>query len=146
MPNFRITSRASAKSRSSPAASSKKSLPPRRNPHELHARMTTKPRVLLLSASSGAGHVRASQALEKAFAARGDCVVEHVDVIQHVSKMFQRLYDKAYISMVRRAPELMGLLYNSTDHPWQRMRQRLVVDRLNTRPMIQLLKRAQPDL
>ncbi len=105
-----------------------------------------KPRVLLLSASSGAGHVRASQALEKAFAARGDCIVEHVDVIQYVSKVFQRLYDKAYISMVRRAPELMGLLYNSTDHPWEKMRQRLVVDRLNTRPMIQLLKRAQPDL
>lgn len=108
--------------------------------------MSQKPRVLLLSASSGAGHVRAAQALEKAFTSRGDCIVEHVDVIQHVSKVFQRLYDKAYISMVRRAPELMGLLYNSTDHPWEKMRQRLVVDRLNTRPMIKLLKRAQPDL
>jgi len=108
--------------------------------------MPDKPRVLLLSASSGAGHVRASQALEKAFAARGDSIVEHVDVIHYVSKVFQRLYDKAYISMVRRAPELMGLLYNSTDQPWQKMRQRLVVDRLNTRPMIKLLKRAQPDL
>ena len=30
--------------------------------------MTRKPRVLLLSASSGAGHVRAAQALQKAFA------------------------------------------------------------------------------
>lgn len=82
--------------------------------------MNNKPRVLLLSASSGAGHVRASEALERAFAARGDCVVEHVDVIHHVSKVFQRLYDKAYISMVRRAPELMGLLYNTTDHPWEK--------------------------
>jgi len=37
--------------------------------------MTAKPRVLLLSASSGAGHVRAVQALEKAFSARGDCLI-----------------------------------------------------------------------
>jgi processive 1,2-diacylglycerol beta-glucosyltransferase len=108
--------------------------------------MTTKPRVLLLSASSGAGHVRAAQALEKAFTARGDCLVEHVDVIHHVSKVFQRLYDKTYISMIRRAPELMGLLYKRTDNPWEKMRRRLAVDRLNTQPMIRMLKRVQPDL
>jgi len=107
--------------------------------------MKSKPRVLLLSASSGAGHVRASQALEKAFAARGDCAVEHIDAIQHVSKLFQSAYDKAYISMVRRAPELMGVLYERTDQPWQHSR-RLALDRLNTAPMIRLLKRAQPDL
>src|SRR6184192_948300 len=108
--------------------------------------MNEKPRVLLLSASSGAGHVRAAQALEKAFASRGDCAVEHVDVIQHVSRVFQRVYDKAYISMVRRAPELMGVLYDRTDRPWEKMRGRLFVDRLNTQPMIRMLKRVQPDL
>ena len=108
--------------------------------------MNEKPRVLLLSASSGAGHVRAAQALEKAFAARGDCFVEHVDVIQYVSKVFQRLYDKTYINMVRRAPELMGVLYNRTDKPWEQMRRRLAIDRLNTQPMIRMLKRVQPDL
>lgn len=108
--------------------------------------MKTKPRVLLLSATSGAGHVRAAQALEKAFLARGDCAVEHIDALQHVSKFFQRVYDKAYISMVRRAPELMGLLYDRTDQPWLHPRRRLALDRLNTGPMIRLLKRVQPDL
>ena len=108
--------------------------------------MKTKPRVLLLSATSGAGHVRAAQALEKAFLARGDCLVEHIDALQHVSKLFQRIYDKAYISMVRRAPELMGVLYDRTDQPWHHPRRRLAMDRLNTGPMIRLLKRIQPDL
>jgi processive 1,2-diacylglycerol beta-glucosyltransferase len=108
--------------------------------------MKSKPRVLLLSASSGAGHVRAAQALEKAFAARGDCVVEHIDAIRYVSKLFQRVYDKAYIAMVRRAPELMGVLYDRTDQPWNHPRRRLAMDRLNTQPMIRMLKRMQPDL
>src|SRR5215475_4928954 len=107
---------------------------------------TRKPRVLLLSASSGAGHVRAAQALEKAFAARGDCVVEHIDAIAYVSKFFQNLYDKTYISMVRNAPELMGVLYERTDQPWQHPRRRLALDRLNAQPMIRMLKRVQPDL
>jgi processive 1,2-diacylglycerol beta-glucosyltransferase len=108
--------------------------------------MSAQPRVLVLSASSGAGHVRAAQALEKAFTARGDCAVEHVDALQYVSKLFQRIYDKTYIAMVRRAPELMGVLYERTDQPWHRPRQRLALDRLNTQPMIRMLKRVQPDL
>src|SRR5438477_5393667 len=108
--------------------------------------MKTKPRVLLLSATSGAGHVRAAQALEKAFLARGDCAVEHIDALQYVSRLFQRVYDKAYISMVRHAPELMGVLYERTDQPWHHPRRRLALDRLNTGPMIRLLKRIQPDL
>jgi processive 1,2-diacylglycerol beta-glucosyltransferase len=108
--------------------------------------MKTKPRVLLLSATSGAGHVRAAQALEKAFLARGDCVAEHIDALQYVSKLFQRVYDRAYIAMVRRAPQLMGVLYDSTDQPWHHPRRRLALDRLNTGPMIRLLKRMQPDL
>jgi len=108
--------------------------------------MKSKPRVLLLSASSGAGHVRAAQALEKAFDARGDCVVEQIDAMEYASKLFQRIYDKTYISIVRRAPNLMGVLYDRTDQPWQRMKRRLVFDRLNTAPMVRLLKRVQPDL
>ena len=108
--------------------------------------MKTRPRVLLLSATSGAGHVRAAQALEKAFQARGDCAVEHIDALQYVSKLFQRIYDKAYISMVQHAPEWMGMLYDKTDQPWQHPRRRLALDRLNTGPMIRLLERTQPDL
>src|SRR6267142_1472856 len=108
--------------------------------------MKTKPRVLLLSATSGAGHVRAAQALEKAFSERGDCLVEHIDALQYVSKLFQRVYDKTYISMVQRAPDLMGVLYERTDQPWQHPRRRLALDRLNAQPMIRLLKRVQPDL
>ena len=72
--------------------------------------------------------------------------MEHIDALQHVSKLFQRIYDQAYISMVRRAPELMGVLYERTDQPWLHARRRLALDRLNTAPMIRLLKRIQPDL
>ena len=105
-----------------------------------------KPRVLILSASSGAGHVRAGQALEKAFQAQGNCEVAHIDSLHYVSKLFQRIYDKAYIRMVNRAPDLMGLLYQQTDKPWSHLRERLAMDRLNTQPMIRMLKKVQPDL
>ena len=108
--------------------------------------MKAKPRVLLLSASSGAGHVRAAEALEKVFSARDDCIVEHIDAIQYVSKILQGIYDKAYISMARRAPELLGMLYDRMDQPWNNMRPRLTMDLLNAQPMIRMLRRMQPDL
>ncbi len=103
-------------------------------------------RVLILSASSGAGHVRAAQALEKAFAASGECAVEHIDALDYTTKLFQKIYNDTYIALVRHAPDLMGLLYNRLDDPWRHRARRLALDRLNARPMIRLLERAQPDL
>jgi processive 1,2-diacylglycerol beta-glucosyltransferase len=41
---------------------------------------------------------------------------------------------------------LMGVLYDRTDQPWNHPRRRLAMDRLNTQPMIRMLKRMQPDL
>ena len=105
-----------------------------------------RPRILLLSASSGAGHVRAGEALAQAFGAHGSCSVEHVDSLQYVSKLFQRIYNDAYIAMVQRAPELMGLLYKRMDQPWHLPKRRLAFDRFNAQPMIRLLQKVQPDL
>lgn len=103
-------------------------------------------RVLIVSASAGAGHVRAAQALEKAFAARGDCRVEHIDAVQYSSRLLRKTYDKAYLGLVRRAPEVLALLYKRLDRPWHHQGRRLALDRINTAPMVRLLKRVQPDL
>jgi processive 1,2-diacylglycerol beta-glucosyltransferase len=102
--------------------------------------------VLILSASAGAGHVRAAQALEKAFVARGDCAVEHIDAVDYSSKLLRKTYDKAYLGLVRRAPDVVGLLYRRLDQPWRHLRRRLALDRLNTHRMIRMLKSVQPDL
>ncbi|MFZ0036733.1 MAG: glycosyltransferase [Candidatus Acidiferrales bacterium] len=105
-----------------------------------------KPRVLILSASSGEGHVRAGKALAKAFGARNDCVVEHIDALDYTSKSFQKIYDDAYIKLVRRAPGMLGWFFSHIDRPWRHQGRRLALDRLNTQPMIRLLKRIQPDV
>jgi processive 1,2-diacylglycerol beta-glucosyltransferase len=104
-------------------------------------------KVLILSASAGAGHVRAAQALEKAFlqsaAARE---VLHVDALDYTNKVFRHLYSKAYLDMVNRMPEAMGWLYDHLDKPWKNERRRLAFDALNTRPLVKLLKEYRPDV
>ena len=70
-------------------------------------------KVLLLSASSGAGHIRAAQALERALLDAGAASdVRHVDTLDYTTKMFRNLYSKAYINTVNKAPEVLGWLYD----------------------------------
>jgi processive 1,2-diacylglycerol beta-glucosyltransferase len=104
-------------------------------------------KVLILSASSGAGHTRAAQALERAFAEAGAAgEVRHVDTLEYTNKIFRNLYSKAYIDMVNRAPGLLGWLYDQSDKPWKNERRRLAFDKLNTRPFVRMLGEYRPDV
>lgn len=104
-------------------------------------------KVLILSASVGAGHLRAADALEKAFRqANAAEEIRNIDVLQYTNALFRRLYGKAYIDMVGAMPEVLGWMYDSLDKPWQNERRRLALDRLNTQPLIKFLKSYQPDI
>jgi processive 1,2-diacylglycerol beta-glucosyltransferase len=104
-------------------------------------------RVLILSASAGAGHIRAAQALEKAFEQSGAVrEIRNIDVLDYTNKVFRHLYSKAYIDVVNRIPEVLGWLYDHFDKPWKNERRRLALDRLNTGPLIKLLKDYKPDI
>ena len=60
------------------------------------------PRVLVLSASVGAGHMRAAQAVELALRelAPPDSVVKNVDVLTLTNAPFRKLYGEAYLDLV----------------------------------------------
>jgi processive 1,2-diacylglycerol beta-glucosyltransferase len=101
--------------------------------------------VLVLSASAGAGHVRAAEALQRALAASGAVrEVRHVDVLQHTTKLFRRVYRQVYLDLVNRAPEVLGWLYDYLDTPWKHARLRLAFDKLSARPFVKLLEAARP--
>ena len=106
-------------------------------------------KVLLLSASAGAGHLRAAQALEKAFRVAdrsGQLEIKHLDVLDYTNKLFRHLYSKAYIDLVNKMPEVPGWIYDKLDKPWKNERRRLALDKLNTRPMVKLLREYKPDM
>src|SRR6266404_268780 len=108
-------------------------------------------KVLLLSASAGAGHVRAAEAIEKALKEKGEDKdgveeVRHLDVLQFTNKVFRHLYSKAYIDLVNKVPEVPGWIYDKLDTPWKNERRRLALDKLNTRPLVKLLREYRPDM
>lgn len=107
---------------------------------------TRSPRVLILSASVGAGHVRAAQALEAAFAA-GDFPGEarHLDVLRYTNQAFRTLYSQGYLELVDKAPDLLGWVYDRLDIPWKSHRLQQAFEQANLAPFVKLLTSLRPE-
>lgn len=106
-----------------------------------------KQRVLILSASAGAGHIRAADAIEKAYRLKGDKYEVYCeDALKYTNVAFRNFYSKAYIEMVNSLPNVLGLIYDYADKPWKDETRRLTIDRMNTRPLVRLLKKLKPDI
>ena len=107
----------------------------------------TQKRILILSASAGTGHVRAAQALEKICREHpGLGAVENIDSLQHSNPVFRRAYSNLYIQMIRKTPTMLGWWYDTTDEPWKTDGWRLVLDRLNTAPLVKKIREFKPDI
>ena len=103
--------------------------------------------VLILSASAGAGHVRAGEAIERAFLeTRGARTVTHLDTLLYTNPLFRRLYSKAYLETVNRMPEVLGWLYDWRDKPGRTDQVQLAFDKLNCGPFARMLEENQPEV
>ncbi|MBI2214517.1 MAG: glycosyltransferase [Acidobacteria bacterium] len=102
-------------------------------------------RILVFSASAGAGHTRAADALERAFrVVDPEAMVTHHDALESTNAAFRRLYANAYIEMVNRAPDVLGWLYDRLDEPWKNDKLRQAFERLNTRRLVRLMEELEP--
>jgi processive 1,2-diacylglycerol beta-glucosyltransferase len=106
-------------------------------------------RLLLLSVSAGAGHVRAAQALEAAAKlARPPITATHLDLLTLVPKDFKKLYGEQYIKLVEKLPQLWSFLYSKSDRPTRDSligRLKRAAEKLNTRKLDAELERLAPD-
>ena len=101
-------------------------------------------RILVLSASVGAGHLRAAQAVELALRQLApDATVLNVDVLSLTNPAFRRLYGKAYLDLVNRVPHVLGYFYDLMDRPVSSQRKgdrlRYIVEKLNMGPFLRFL-------
>ena len=101
-------------------------------------------RFLVLSASVGAGHLRAAEAVELALRELDPSAeVQNLDVLGLTNAAFRRLYGRAYLDLVNRAPHMLGYFYDLLDrrpsdqHRADRLR--LLVEKLNLRKFLKFL-------
>jgi processive 1,2-diacylglycerol beta-glucosyltransferase len=113
--------------------------------------MPRPPRLLVLSASVGAGHLRAAQAVELALKELSpEATVRNLDVLELTNAAFRRVYGKLYLDLVNSVPHLLGHIYDQMDKPRRansiRDRLRLELEKLNLGKLIKLLEEEEWDL
>lgn len=107
-----------------------------------------KQRILFLSVSAGAGHVRAANALN-AYASLDDRVESlHLDVMNYTPKIFRKIYADAYIYLVQTWPTIWGVTYQRTNQAspkalFQKLRR--FSERLNTQALLKAIREFAPD-
>src|SRR5712692_6148563 len=108
-------------------------------------------RILILSASVGAGHLRAAEAVELALKETlPDATIRNVDVLDMTNRLFKRIYGQFYLDLVNKAPHALGYFYDLLDQPQSpkkhRDRLRLYLEKLNLRSFVKFLKSEPWDL
>ena len=109
------------------------------------------PRILILSASVGAGHLRAAEAVEVALReTHPEATVANVDVLDMTNRLFRKLYGSLYIDLVNKAPHVLGYFYDMLDQGStgknRSDRFRLAVQKLNLGKFMRFLKSQPWDL
>jgi processive 1,2-diacylglycerol beta-glucosyltransferase len=112
----------------------------------------TNPRILLLSASVGSGHMRAAEAIRLALLRLcPQARVHAVDVLSMATIPFRYCYAQGYLEFIRHAPLFLSYIYNCMDRPdrmghpyWYELR--VWLEKKNLLPFVELLHAEPWDL
>ncbi|MBI4546765.1 MAG: glycosyltransferase [Ignavibacteriae bacterium] len=105
--------------------------------------------ILVLSATAGAGHVRAAEALvEASHLLSLPITIQHIDVLDYTSRPFKKLYSETYTLIVNNSPKLWGYLYKTTESKSLDRKKSFLMklfDSFNYQKFLQALNDHQPD-
>lgn len=107
-------------------------------------------KLLILSVSAGAGHVRAAQAIEAAACAAAPPLdATHLDLLSIAPAEFRKFYGAQYLKLVETLPQLWSYLYAKSDRPSHNSRLgdfKRAAEKFNLRKLDGEIARVQPDV
>lgn len=98
---------------------------------------------LILTASTGNGHISAAKALEQEYRSRG-LSVRCEDVLDFTPKGFKAWYRGGYELLVKRSPEVWGELYESSDKEGFPYEFQTVLDKTFCKPIELMIAEGRP--
>lgn len=109
--------------------------------------MAQKMKVVVLSASVGAGHVRAAEAVEAALRqTEAPVTIANYDALSFMPRAFRNVYSDGYFEMVKRAPQLLGWLYDATDKPFRKDRLQQKLEQAGAARLLKKIREFDPDV
>ena len=107
-----------------------------------------KPKLLMLYASAGAGHMQAAKALKAVCQEKQLADTEAIDILDYTPAYFRGLYKGSYLQIVKRIPELWGYLYDRSykfKKPTITTRLHHAVGNMHLAPLLKYVKDFKPD-
>ncbi len=106
-------------------------------------------KILLVSVSAGAGHIRAAEALRKtAEASFPSLSVTHIDMMNYVKTPFKHAFVDTYELMIKQVPGLFGYIYKKTNRTEKVEKYRDLtkyISRLNATAFYEYVQQENPD-
>lgn len=108
-------------------------------------------KILIIYATAGIGHKKASMAVKKALdeMAPKDTEVTMIDALDYTNKFFKWSYLQAYLFMVNKLPTFWGVMYYLTDNFFVNMivsRIRRLSNWMNSGKLIKYINETRPDV
>ncbi|MFH1613031.1 MAG: glycosyltransferase [bacterium] len=109
------------------------------------------PKILILSASIGSGHLRAAEAIELAIKGLNPkAIIYNYDILDFTNTAFRKIYTQTYLNLFNKAPHIWGYVYdlfnNQRSSKQKSDRLRILVEKLNLRSLLKILKKETWDL
>lgn len=105
------------------------------------------PKILVVSVKAGAGHLKAAEAVEAAFAKyQPNTEVKNVDLLDYSNEIIKYLYGKMYLDVVKAIPELYAYSYKHYGPSKKFVKPRFLIDRFNFSDFFKLIEDFEPDV
>lgn len=104
-------------------------------------------KILVVSVKAGAGHLKAAEAVEAAFAKyQPGEDVKNVDLLDYSNELIKYLYGKMYLDVVKAVPELYAYSYKHYGSSKRFVKPRFLIDRFNFSDFFRLVEDFEPDI
>jgi processive 1,2-diacylglycerol beta-glucosyltransferase len=105
------------------------------------------PRILIVSVKAGAGHLKAAEAVQAAFAKyQPDVEVKNVDLLDYSNELIKYLYGKMYLDVVKAFPELYAYSYKHYESSKRFIKPRFLIDKFNFSDFFEMVESFSPDI
>ena len=105
------------------------------------------PKILIVSVKAGAGHLKAAEAVEAAFAKyQSSAEVKNVDLLDYSNDFIKYLYGKMYLDVVKAIPELYAYSYKHYESSKKFIKPRFLIDKFNFSDFFEIVEDFNPDV
>ena len=102
--------------------------------------------VLILYASVGGGHFKASEAVKNYISENyPDCTAEMVDALKYTNKAIDKIVIDSYVNMARYTPKMWGNIYKISEKQYSVSNFSNAVQKMLSKKLFKLIEDKQPD-